>query len=80
MSHHPLDAHCGRAGCACAHSYGCYRGWIDYLDPDGIALTQPCSQCRPNLLRRVKDVPPPGQRHHEYDQQRLRRTSREESA
>jgi hypothetical protein len=60
------EAHCGRAGCQCSHSAGCYRGWID-----GDGPTKPCKQCRYELNKRLESVPPAGRRS-EADMSRLR--------
>lgn len=54
-----VDAHCGRAGCPCTHTGGCYRGWID--NPD-TATTASCRQCRPIQAQAVAELPPPGRR------------------
>jgi hypothetical protein len=48
--HEPLDAHCTKSGCSCAHDY-CYRGWID--TPDS---TYPCPYCRASLNERQHNV------------------------
>jgi len=74
-----FDPHCGRPGCRCAHAYGCTRGWIDHTDHAGNDRTQPCEQCRPDLARRVKGVPPPGMRN-ERDLAVLRNADRGEGA
>ena len=34
------QGHCGRNGCDCTHTKGCYKGWID---------EKPCRNCRPQL-------------------------------
>ena len=53
------DAHCRTPGCVCTHGGGCYRGWIDLM---GEPLTTPCPTCRPDLYRRVRELPAPGMR------------------
>lgn len=54
-AHGPADAHCGKLGCACTHTGGCYRGWIDTPD---VSATQPCQTCRFELHKVVKGLPP----------------------
>jgi hypothetical protein len=45
------DAHCGRSGCPCSHSQGCYRGWLD-----AEAGTTPCPNCRPGRQQRAMET------------------------
>lgn len=52
-----MDSHCGKTGCICSHSAGCYRGWVD-TD----ATTEPCQQCRPMLAQTLRTMPEPGKR------------------
>lgn len=63
-----LDSHCGRGGCVCTHSSGCYKGWID---GDNTHRTSPCHVCRPALADALAGVAPPGSRN-ESDWSRIR--------
>jgi hypothetical protein len=52
------SAHCGRKGCPCTHSHGCYKGWIDDMPRrlhNGTSYEQvgPCPQCKPELVERL---------------------------
>ena len=51
------EAHCGRPGCDCVHSDGCFKGWLDR--DDSVAA---CPICRPTLADALYKMPPPGQR------------------
>ena len=56
----PVEAHCGVKGCACMHSSGCYRGWMD--DEKDSQTTRACPVCRPDLAHTLDQIPAPGQR------------------
>lgn len=51
------DAHCGRAGCACIHRRGCFKGWMAHE-----VYAVPCGVCRSSLAAVLDELPPPGLR------------------
>lgn len=51
------ERHCGKAGCQCAHTDPCYKGWID-TDYQ----TSPCRMCRYDLSEILYNIPEPGAR------------------
>lgn len=51
------DSHCGKAGCNCTHTGGCFKGWID-SDYE----TRPCKNCRDSLTDVLALIPGPGHR------------------
>lgn len=51
------DSHCGKAGCSCTHTGGCFKGWID-SDYE----TRPCKNCRDSLTDVLALIPGPGHR------------------
>ncbi len=51
------DSHCGKAGCNCTHTGGCYKGWVDTAYE-----TRPCKNCRDSLADILALVPGPGWR------------------
>lgn len=58
------ESHCGRPGCHCSHSEGCYKGWVDH-DPGSRGVYDsaiPCRNCRPTAHQRIAEIPPPGAR------------------
>ena len=56
------EAHCGRAGCRCTHTDGCYAGWLDSREHPGAVA--PCRICRYDLARALDQAPPLGKREH----------------
>ena len=60
------DSHCGKVGCNCTHTGGCFKGWID-SDYE----TRPCKNCRDSLADVLALIPSPGYRS-SGDQARIR--------
>lgn len=58
-SGHAGEAACPFPGCMCAHTDGCFKGW---LDGDGSGPTSPCPICRPSLATVLAQVGDPGTR------------------
>ena len=56
--HGGIDSHCGRIDCTCAHTAGCYRGWME----DDRTYAVPCHRCRPVLADVLASIPGPGER------------------